>query len=183
MLLRPSRIDSMCEWIQLRPLYQLFRFWQTGTGIYSSCGCSSLVCKFPCWLHLPSTCLEWSASFFSLSLPLVHRVQFQILPRRLLRLWTNRIFPIRVWWVCLKWLALYKLTLCSLDMYDFRLSGSLQMRKTLEKLVVGGCLLTTLPEPGQKVLLDDSSLPLPHKIIKKQGMCVSLSKHKLSSVG
>ena len=45
--------------------------------IYSSwAGKTSLLCKFPCSLNLPTTNLEWSSSFFSPSLPFVCRAQF-----------------------------------------------------------------------------------------------------------
>lgn len=50
---------------------------------------ADLIYRFPCWLKLPPTNLKWSASFFSLSLPFVHGVHFQISPRELPRSHTN----------------------------------------------------------------------------------------------
>lgn len=47
--------------------------------------------KFPCLLNLPSTSLEWSASFLSLSLPFAYRGQFHIIPQKHLRLQMNSI--------------------------------------------------------------------------------------------
>lgn len=47
------------------------------------------LCKFPCLLNLPPANLDWSASFFGLSLSSVYWSQFQIAPRKLLRLQTN----------------------------------------------------------------------------------------------
>ena len=60
---------------QLRPPYKPLRFWQAGAYSFSSCGHprTSLICKFPCLLNLPPTNLEWSASFFGLSLPYAYR--------------------------------------------------------------------------------------------------------------
>ena len=63
------------------------RFWrwvQRSTRLWVAK--TSLVCKFRCLLNLPPTNLEWSASFFHLSLPSVFGGQFQISPRKLLRL-------------------------------------------------------------------------------------------------
>ena len=49
----------------------------------------NLLCKFPCLLNLPPANLDWSVSFFGLSLSSVYWSQFQIAPRKLLRLQTN----------------------------------------------------------------------------------------------
>lgn len=50
---------------------------------------TSLLCKFPCLLKLPPTNLEWSGSFFILSLISTYRGQFQISPGKLRRFQTN----------------------------------------------------------------------------------------------
>ena len=49
----------------------------------------NLLCKFPCFLNLSPANLDWSASFFDLSLSSVYGSQFQITPRKLLRFQTN----------------------------------------------------------------------------------------------
>lgn len=41
---------------------------------------TSLLSKFPCFLHLPPTNLEWSVSLFGLSLPKVYGGGVQITP-------------------------------------------------------------------------------------------------------
>ena len=68
-----DHLDNMWDWTQLRFLYKLVRFWQTGVEIYSSCGYlrqASYVRKFSCFFKRPLTNLEWSASFLVSSGPL-----------------------------------------------------------------------------------------------------------------
>lgn len=75
-----DHLDWMCDWIQLRPLCKLWRFWLAGRETYSSCGPSriSLLCKLPCFLNPPPTSLGPSASFFGPFLPSECGAQFQI---------------------------------------------------------------------------------------------------------
>lgn len=58
-----DHLDSVRDWTQLRPLYNLLRFWRVGAEIYLSCGhsrwasyVSSLayyMCHLPIWSRLP----------------------------------------------------------------------------------------------------------------------------------
>lgn len=51
------------HWTQLRPLYILVRFWWTDAQITSLRPReTSIVYTFLCWLNLPPTYLDWSAS-------------------------------------------------------------------------------------------------------------------------
>ena len=68
-----DHLDCIHCWTPLRPLHKLSRFWWVMGGcrdllIFLSPKIS-LICKFPSSLKLPPTSLEWSASFFCLSLP------------------------------------------------------------------------------------------------------------------
>lgn len=58
--------------IPLRLLYKRLRFWRAESTRFVALK-TSLLQKFPCLLNLPLTNLAWSASFFELSLPSVHR--------------------------------------------------------------------------------------------------------------
>lgn len=71
-------LDRIHNFTQVRPLYKLLRFWQTGMEIYFVLlgPKTNLLGKF--LLNPSHTCLEWPASFFGLSLPSVSEGQFQI---------------------------------------------------------------------------------------------------------
>ena len=64
-----GHLNGIHDWTQIRPLGKISRFWQ-GIEIYLpfSRPKTSLSCKFLCLWQLPAANLEWSASFFSLSL-------------------------------------------------------------------------------------------------------------------
>ena len=71
-----DHLDGICDWTQLRPLYTLLNSGGQGWRAHLVATKFSLVCKFPCLLNLPRTNLEWSASFFSLSLPSMYGGRF-----------------------------------------------------------------------------------------------------------
>ena len=75
-----DHLDCMCDWIQLRPLCKLWRFWLAGREIYSSSEPSriSLLCKLLCVLNPPPTSLGPSVSFFGPFLPSEYGAQFRI---------------------------------------------------------------------------------------------------------
>lgn len=68
---------------QLRPLYELWRFWQAGIENYCLAGTHDKPCKSPSVLNLLHTNLGWSAFSFGVFLPSANRGQFQITPRKL----------------------------------------------------------------------------------------------------
>lgn len=90
MLLKPSGW-YIYDWIQVWPLYKLFKILACGyrdlivLWLPKTC----LVDKFPCLLKLPRPNLERSASFFGPSLPSMYGRQFQISSEKLSTLQTN----------------------------------------------------------------------------------------------
>lgn len=84
-----DHLDSVQDWTQARPLYKHLRIWQTGSEIYWPCSYP----RQASYIHVsllfkPATyqCGVGCLFLLSLSVP-GYRVQFQISPIELLRLW------------------------------------------------------------------------------------------------
>lgn len=66
-------LDIICNWTQLKYLSKLLRFWGWGKDLLVlGMLKTNLACEFPCLL-LRAISLEWSASFFILSLSSMYR--------------------------------------------------------------------------------------------------------------
>lgn len=72
-------LDCIYDWMPLKPLCKLFRFWQVVPEICClELPKTSLICKFLCLLDLTPTNQEGSASSFILSWPSLYWGQFGI---------------------------------------------------------------------------------------------------------
>lgn len=78
-------LDWVPDWTQLRPVYELGRFWWMGAKnlLVLRQPNTSLVNKFPCLLNLSPANPECPAFIFSLSLPCLSRDWFQITSQKL----------------------------------------------------------------------------------------------------
>ena len=69
-------LDCIYDWMPLKPLCKLFRFWQVVPEICClELPKTSLIHDFSCLWKLPSANLKWPDSFFILSLSSMHRDQ------------------------------------------------------------------------------------------------------------